>query len=271
MKRLLLFVLVLPLLLSLQACDNHDHLDGPDYDPPARPTGLTVLNGDQRVDLAWNYNRENDVDGYNVYVANTYNGKYQKIGTTSKNYFVDEGVSNGKTYYYAVTAFDYSGNESDLSEADIHTTPRPEGFNVIVMDFRQFPSNAGFGFYDARVLPYNDKFTDVYFDIDEGVPYLCVYANASIKDMGVTNDIYDIAEPPLSGWSTTDDAKAIVNHTYVILNEDGNYAKMRVTQITPQSVKFDWAYQTVAGNPDLQKRKDRSLKTTVRSSQAVKN
>lgn len=266
MKRLLILAALLPLLLSFQACHKHDDILGIDHTPPNPPTGLTVLNGDQRVDLAWNYNRENDVDGYNVYVASSLYGQYQKIGTTAKNYFIDEGVKNGKTYFYAVTAFDYDGNESDLSGTDgyIRATPRPEGFDKIIMDYRQFPSNAGFSFYDEKVMAYNNTYTDVYLDIDQGVPYLCVYEKASIKDMGQTRDIYDVAEPPASGWSSTDDAKAYVNHTYVILTEDGNYAKLRVSKITSQSITFDWSYQTVAGNPDLKPvRNPRDLNSKV--------
>jgi len=266
MKRLLILAALLPLLLSFQACHKHDDIFDIDHTPPNPPTGLTVLNGDQRVDLAWNYNRENDVDGYNVYVASSLYGQYEKIGTTSKNYFIDEGVKNGKTYFYAVTAFDYDGNESDLSGTNgyIRATPRPEGFDKIIMDYRQFPSNAGFSFYDEKVMAYNNTYTDVYLDIDQGVPYLCVYEKASIKDMGQTRDIYDVAEPPTSGWSSTDDAKAYVNHTYVILTEDGNYAKLRVSKITSQSITFDWSYQTVAGNPDLKPvRNPRDLNSKV--------
>lgn len=264
MKRILLLAALLPLLLTFQACHKHDDIFDADYSAPAPPTGLTVLNGDQRVDLAWNYNRENDVDGYNVYAASSFNGKYQKIGTTSKNYFVDEGIKNGKTYYYAVTAFDYDGNESELSTAYARATPRPEGFDKIIMDYRQFPSSAGFAFKTVEILPYTDTYTDVFLDIDQGVPYLCVYEKASIKDMGQTRDIYDIPEPPTSGWASTDDAKAIVNHTYVILTEDGNYAKLRVSKITSQSITFDWSYQTIAGNPDLKPvRKPRDLNSLV--------
>jgi fibronectin type 3 domain-containing protein len=78
--------------------------------------GLTVTGSyAQSVTLAWDTNTEPDLAGYIVY-----------YGTTSRNYpnSVDVGLVNshevtdlmaGQTYYFAVTAYDTSGNESEVS------------------------------------------------------------------------------------------------------------------------------------------------------------
>lgn len=55
------------------------------------------------------------------------------IGSTSGTYFADVEAVNGNKYYYAVAAYDYNGNESELSYDVIYSTPRPEGYNHLVL------------------------------------------------------------------------------------------------------------------------------------------
>jgi fibronectin type 3 domain-containing protein len=45
-----------------------------------------------------------------------YNGKYSLRGASDTNYYVDSGAANGVLNYYAVTAYNDSGNESGLSK-----------------------------------------------------------------------------------------------------------------------------------------------------------
>lgn len=153
MKKLILIITITTILL-LQACDIYDpyNYQEPDYTPPNPPTGVIMLNGDNRVDLTWNDNRDSDLSGYNIYYSDSYDGKYYPIGSTAYNFFIDYDAVNGDTYYYAVTAYDYNGNESDLSRDVIYATPRPEGFNQSIFDYRRFPNNSGysFSFYSDR-------------------------------------------------------------------------------------------------------------------------
>ncbi|HOO45239.1 MAG TPA: fibronectin type III domain-containing protein [Deltaproteobacteria bacterium] len=72
------------------------------------------------VRVSWNINTEPDLDGYIVYYG-TYSGFYQQsvdVGlSTSRDI---DGLSQGTAYYFAVSAYDTSGNESPLSsEASI--------------------------------------------------------------------------------------------------------------------------------------------------------
>lgn len=249
MKKLTLFTVLFAALI-LTSCDINDSYYN-DYTPPAPPSGIKVINGDNRVDITWNRNRESDVAGYNVYYNYTYQGKYTLIGSTSGTYFVDDEAVNGNKYYYAVTAYDYNGNESELSYDVVYSTPRPEGFSQAIFDFRRFPNTAGYTFTNYKVVPYNDQQTDFFFEIYDGVAYLDVWDDTDIQDMGYTNDIYDIPYAPSSGWSTTKDAIAKAGHTYVIWTYDNHYAKIRIKNITSDRVVFDWAFQLVAGEPQL--------------------
>jgi hypothetical protein len=69
-----------------------------------------------KVNLRWDANSEDDLLGYIVYygtVAREYRSDIYVGNVTS---YVLERLQGGQTWYFAVTALDYSGNESDFSE-----------------------------------------------------------------------------------------------------------------------------------------------------------
>jgi len=259
MKNIILTAALLLSALLLSSCNVNDSNYYDDFTPPSPPSGIQVLNGDNRVDIYWNPNRESDVAGYNVYYNYTYEGKYTLIGSATGTHFADIEAVNGNKYYYAVAAYDYNGNESELSYDVIYSTPRPEGFNQAVNDYRSFPNSGGFSFFDYKVVPYDDQYADFFFENYQGTFYLDVWNDTDIQDMGYTTDIYDIAYAPTSGWSTTKDAIAMVGHTYVIWTLDNHFAKIRVKNITSERIVFDWTFQLVKGETQLKPSlKDRS-------------
>lgn len=251
MKKLFIIPVLIAAALFLQACNSKDNFYFADFTPPVPPSNISVFNGDNVVDIYWNHNRENDLAGYKVYYAYSYNGKYTLLGSTTNNYFIDYGANNGVTYYYAVTAYDFNGNESELSYDVIYSTPRPEGFNNIVYDYRRFPNNSGYNFSGFRVVPFDNQNSDFFFENYNGTFYLNVWDDTDIQDMGRTNDIYDIEFAPNNGWSPTKDEIAKVGHTYVIWTWNNHFAKIRIKNITNERVVFDWAYQLVPGERQL--------------------
>jgi len=251
MKNLIKLFATVVLLLLIAGCDVNEPEYVVDNVPPKPPTGIQVLNGDNRVDLYWNENREPDLAGYNIYYSDAYDGKYYIIGSSPYCSFIDNDAVNGEKYYYAVTAYDYNGNESDLSFDVVYSTARPEGFNQSIFDYRQFPNNSGYSFALYSVVAYDSLDADFFFENYQGTFYLDVWSDTDIQDMGPTNDIYDIPFAPNSGWSQTKDAIAQVGHTYVIWTWNNHYAKIRISQITSERVVFDWAYQLVQGERQL--------------------
>ena len=250
MKRII-FIIELVLLSFTIGCETEIFV--PDTTPPSSPKGLYAVARDNQVNLYWDYNRESDVQGYDIYISSYYSGRYELIGSTHGNYFYDKGAVNGKTYYYAVAAFDNSENESDLSRDVAYATPRPEGLDVILTDFRTRPSTAGYDFSTYSVGNYNDQYTDVFFEYYNGVYYMDVWDDTDIKDMGYTNSLYDIEVAPASGWSTTKDVLLTVGKTYVVWTLDDHYAKLRVISLSSSRVVFDWTYQLQKGNPSLKR------------------
>ncbi len=101
---------------------------GGDTTPPATPTGLSPTAGDGTVDLDWSDNGEGDLDGYTVYRSTTAGGPYTALNGSllSTSVYTDNGVTNGTTYYYVVTATDLTGNES-ADSGEVNATPEAAG------------------------------------------------------------------------------------------------------------------------------------------------
>ena len=244
---------VFGLALILTACVRREEVVGPDTIPPGPPRGITTISLDNAVQLDWLPNTEPDIDGYRVWVSNAYDGVYNEIGVVGGTQFVDNGAINGSTYYYAVSAYDFAGNESDLSHDVVYDTPRPEGYNVQAYDVVAFPNQSGYDFSTYTIGPYDDQFTDVYVEFFTGLPYLRVWNDTDIQDMGYTRDLDEISVAPADGWAASRTCEAIIGHTYVVWTNDDHYAKMRVVQVGANYIRFDWAYQTDLANPELKR------------------
>ena len=67
--------------------------------------------------MSWNANSESDLAGYRIYVG-TRSGSYGFVGpfeVTKGTSFTVPNLPLGTTYFFAVSAFDKSGNESAKS------------------------------------------------------------------------------------------------------------------------------------------------------------
>ena len=83
--------------------------------PPPVPSGLAAIASPGRIELAWERNVAPDLAGYNIYRAEG-EGPFRKIGEARQGpSYSDSTVMAGKTYRYAVSAFDQIPNESEKS------------------------------------------------------------------------------------------------------------------------------------------------------------
>jgi len=85
--------------------------------PPAVPSGLRADRTVNSVTLVWESDTEPDLAGYRVYRSEG-NGPWQKLADVNVvPSYSDTTVEHGKTYHYAVSAFDKAAtvNESDRS------------------------------------------------------------------------------------------------------------------------------------------------------------
>lgn len=255
MKRRGVVVIIGSLLLA--GCTVNEF--SPDYVAPSVPRGIFTSAGDNVIDVYWDPVPEYDVASYRVYASDRYNGRYEFIGSTSGTYFPDYGAANGLTYFYGVSAVDYSGNESPLGLDEYMSVARPEAYGVRLSNVRVNQELAGFGFATAQVLPWDLVATDIYYDYDQGVPYMVAYGD--IQDLGPTRDLRDVPIAPDGGWSPMREVILRRGYTYVVWTEDNNFAKFRVVDVRPDAVIFDCAYQLQSGNPLLKRDTARSERT----------
>ncbi|HKS38098.1 MAG TPA: Ig-like domain-containing protein, partial [Verrucomicrobiae bacterium] len=82
-----------------------------------------VARADGSLTLAWDYKQEDEISGFRLYWGFT-NGFY--VLTNDVGLVTEVSVSNllgGETYHFAVSSFDLSGREGDLSNEILHTVP----------------------------------------------------------------------------------------------------------------------------------------------------
>ncbi len=96
--------------------------------PPAIPTGLTVTDSaiGRRLDISWNSNSESDLSGYTLHYG-TSSGTYTNQIDNGLSTSVTVGsLTDGTTYYFAVTATNTSsltsGYSSEQSGIPTHST-----------------------------------------------------------------------------------------------------------------------------------------------------
>ena len=97
---------------------------------PSEVEGLEVVPGDGQVTLTWDASTDDTgVEGYYVYsglqsVAEK-GGSYTfpSIDADNTTSYTVDNLTNGVTYYFAVSAYDDEGNESEFYSKEVEATP----------------------------------------------------------------------------------------------------------------------------------------------------
>jgi hypothetical protein len=84
---------------------------------PAVPSGLTPSAAANSIQLVWERNTEPDLAGYRIYRAIAGGAFEQLAGIIQIPSYSDRTVEHGKTYRYAISAVDQTGNESARTQA----------------------------------------------------------------------------------------------------------------------------------------------------------
>lgn len=114
-------------------------LKGVDEDPPTAPTNLEGIASSAGVRLSWAVSPDPDVSGYHIY-RKSGDQDFEAVGQSSSTQYLDSDVEGGTTYTYAVAAYDYSGNVSELSNEV--TVDAPRTAVIYASDFEN--DNGGF-------------------------------------------------------------------------------------------------------------------------------
>ena len=97
-----------------------------DIEPPAVVTGVVVTQvSESKLDISWTANTEADLDHYNIYRGMNTDftpDAGSLVASLTADLYSDTGLTAETTYYYRVTAVDYSDNEGAPSEVALGTT-----------------------------------------------------------------------------------------------------------------------------------------------------
>ena len=261
----LVWLIPVALTIGLAGCDD-DPCEPVDQDAPAAPRGLISITGDREVELRWFPNEEWDLHGYRVYRSEEAVGYYDRIawvtghdpGSVYEEIYVDAPLPNGQTFYYAVSAVDYSGNESELSWEEVFDTPRPEGYGLRLDNFHEVPARCAYDFSRDQVADYDDPGADIAYayDGETGIAWMWGLNEpgteiwTELQDAGLA-EMDDITWAPEDGWSVQAAVELILGHVYIVWTRDDHYAKFRVRSVNPHEVVVDWAYQVAWQNHEL--------------------
>ncbi|MFH1506074.1 MAG: fibronectin type III domain-containing protein, partial [archaeon] len=88
-----------------------------DTTKPPKPTSIKAELDEDEIKVEWHYDGE-DIEYFNVYRSTNEGVDYVDLYEEDEDneYFKDDDIIEGKTYYYRVTAVDKAGNEGLLSD-----------------------------------------------------------------------------------------------------------------------------------------------------------
>lgn len=271
-KKIVARAIALTCAIVLLGCDDDDDVVAPgDFEAPPTPTGVYTITGDESVEIFWNPLIGADVAGYEIYSSLDPDGPYNRLpggrvmgeGEFS---FINAGLVNGVTRYYAVAAFDFAGNFSALSSnyVLVHDTPRPAGTGLMLDVRNDARSGLDWSEYEGGnagiIVPYDDNLADFVLEegtgVDAGRLFLVgteiiadsvAYLN-QLQDFGYTNSLDEVDwapdnEDPETWAQSAFGVELIAGHSYIVWTWDDYYAKFRVAGISPTTVSLDWAYQ----------------------------
>ncbi len=260
MKKLILTTMILAVLF-IGGCDYCYHCDDEwweddccdDWTPPSVPWDVYSVTYDSRVEVGWHPVYNHDFSYYKVYRGASETGYYDLIAETSTAHYNDYNVTNGYTYYYAISSVDIYGNESDLSTDLVYDTPRPEGYGLRLWSADLYPADAGIDFSEYLIVPWNSITCDVFLNWDTTGYYYLQAGNleTDIMEYGPTGSLQDVDYAPETGWDPYGWVEIREGYSYVIWTASNHFAHVRVTRIYEEYIALEWSYQTDTGNPEL--------------------
>jgi hypothetical protein len=167
---------------------------------PQIPTGLQAFGGYGLASLNWAASTA--ATSYNVKRSSS-GGAEITIASPSTTNYTDQGLTNGTTYYYVVSAVNYLGESGNSSEVNVTpVTPVPDSYeSAVVTDnpLAYWPLNEtnGSTAYDL-VGGYNGTYVGGVTLANPGVPFLGFSSASSTALFDGTSAYVDVPEGPFN-------------------------------------------------------------------------
>lgn len=257
---------VLMLCAALGACGIEPDLPS---GPPAAPFDLQVFPGDGSVTVRFrSVNTEDRFDGFNVHLAESAGvrtsgeGPLLNAGTEPTIPFSrhqvgpsgvwvertfdrdrqDRPLRNGVSRFVAVRSRTSDGRYSDFS-AEVRTTPRPQSAVPVTVS-----TGEGFSLAQGSHAPPWDFVlravtNTLLIEPQAGAVLFDAGAFPSARECNrVTNAAFLPPGTPMP---------VAVGRAYILRRSDNRHGKVYVRSLGVSTMTFDWAFQTVPGNPDI--------------------
>lgn len=237
------------------------------------PGKLTAKPNDGSLFLKWETPCSENVvvSGYNIYFERESLNKYQNKKLpghiksfnsapypgdadpeTSFETIEIGGLENGVEYFVSVRTVYSDGHISSASN-EVPIICRPEG--EFELAYRYKADNDGFSFSEGVTARADSDENDLYFYGKDGVNFLAsphrlngFIRKSQFYSLGPTENIYQYPELELD-FSPVDRIPINIGESYIVLTADGNYAKLRIEDITGENkeriVKIKYIYQTL--------------------------
>ncbi len=283
--------LVLVSMMLLGGCETEDCVNCIELPPPVVPTGVHSISGDNEIIVKWydisyfpyDGTFNDNVASYLIYSRYYTEGddeipnrEFFYIGEVAWNEnfnidtglhsFIDTEAVNGERYEYAVAAVNSAGRESALSYEFVIDAPLPHSLAPVrLYNHASAPQWSAFDFSEmdfGRDQQQPNFNADIEIHYQGAVPYVhTARGGVYLQDFGVFIDnsgelIFEgVSWAPAEGYSSTGVIELIPGHIYVVELDDYphgiHYAKFGVPGIETNYVEIVWAYQTIAGLPEL--------------------
>lgn len=122
-------------VISISSCS--ENTTQPDTTPPGTPQNFTLLGGgDGQARFRWTKSADADLQFYRLYRSVNNQLALGMLVETTQTEYLDQFLSYDSTYYYALTAVDFSNNESEFTHIiDVQplniSAPLPPTFLIV--------------------------------------------------------------------------------------------------------------------------------------------
>lgn len=189
--------------------------------PPTAPANLRAEVGDRRLFLSWDAatDDESGVAYYKVYYGTSTENYPYSTGPLYATSYELTGLTNYTTYYIAVTAYDYAGNEGAKSTEVSEAPQEIRGILGLKDTGGCFIATAAYGSYEERHVKILREFRDSYLLTNiPGRAFVSFYYRVSppiadfIRGSEVLKALVRVALLPLIGF-----AWVLINHPVLCL------------------------------------------------------